>query len=81
MQVGSGVDTYEAEIAADLIIWELIARKSAECLNLCNSFITISTLNLVLEFLDHFYIIILTKSADTIETHILLNFIKQLSVK
>ena len=30
----SGVDTYEAEIAADSIIWELFARKSAECLNL-----------------------------------------------
>ena len=39
----SGVDTYEAEIAADSIIWELFARKSAECLNLCNSFITISS--------------------------------------
>ena len=39
----SGVDTYEAEIAADLIIWELFARKSAECLNLGNSFITISS--------------------------------------
>ena len=38
----SGVDTYEAEIAADSIIWELFARKSAECLNLHNSFITIS---------------------------------------
>ena len=38
----SGVDTYEAEIAADSIIWELFARKSAECLNLRNSFITIS---------------------------------------
>ena len=25
----SGVDTYEAEIAADLIIWELFAKKSA----------------------------------------------------
>ena len=36
----SGVDTYEAEIAADSIIWELCARKSAECLNLRNSFIT-----------------------------------------
>ena len=39
----SGVDTYEAEIAADSIIWELFARKSAECLNLRNSFITISS--------------------------------------
>ena len=38
----SGVDTYEAEIAADSIIWELFARESAECLNLRNSFITIS---------------------------------------
>ena len=38
----SGVDTYEAEIAADSIIWELFARKSTECLNLRNSFITIS---------------------------------------
>ena len=38
----SGVDTYEAYIAADSIIWELFARKSAECLNLPNSFITIS---------------------------------------
>ena len=36
----SGVDTYEAEIAADSIIWELFARKSAEWLNLRNSFIT-----------------------------------------
>ena len=36
----SGVDTYEAEIGADSIIWELFARKSAECLNLRNSFIT-----------------------------------------
>ena len=33
---GSGVDTYEAEIAADSRIWELFAKKSAECLNLCN---------------------------------------------
>ena len=41
----SGVDTYEAEIAADSIIWELFARKSAECLNLRNSFITISMPN------------------------------------
>ena len=40
----SGVDNYEAEIAADSVIWELIARKSAECLNLRNSFITISTM-------------------------------------
>ena len=40
----SGVDTYEAEIAADSIIWELFAKKSAECLNLRNSFITISSL-------------------------------------
>ena len=39
----SGVDTYEAEIAADSMIWELFAWKSAECLNLRNSFITIST--------------------------------------
>ena len=39
----SGVDTYEAEIAADSIIWELFAKKSAECLNLRNSFITISS--------------------------------------
>ena len=39
----SGVDTYEAEIAANSIIWELFARKSAECLNLRNSFITISS--------------------------------------
>ena len=39
----SGVDTYEAEIVADSIIWELFARKSAECLNLHNSFITISS--------------------------------------
>ena len=39
----SGVDTYKAEIAADSIIWELFARKSAECLNLRNSFITISS--------------------------------------
>ena len=35
----SGVDTYEAEITADSIIWELFARKSAESLNLCNSLI------------------------------------------
>ena len=40
----SGVDTYEAEIAADSIVWEQFARKSAECLNLPNSFITISSL-------------------------------------
>ena len=39
----SGVDTYEAEIAADSIIWELFARISAECLNLRNSSITISS--------------------------------------
>ena len=38
----SGIDTYEAEIAADSRIWELFAKKSAECLNLRNSFITIS---------------------------------------
>ena len=37
----SGVDTYEAEVAADSILWELFAKESAECLNLCNSFITI----------------------------------------
>ena len=43
----SGVDTYEAEIAADSIIWELFARKSAECLNLRNSFITISNVDIV----------------------------------
>ena len=36
------IDTYEAEIAVDSIIWELFARKSTECLNLRNSFITIS---------------------------------------
>ena len=46
----SGVDTYEAEIAADSIIWELFAKKSAECLNLRISFITISTENLVFHF-------------------------------
>ena len=40
----SGVDTYEAEIAAASIIGELFAKKSAECLNLRNSFITISNL-------------------------------------
>ena len=39
----SGVDTYEAEIAADSIIWELFANKAAECLNLRNSLITISS--------------------------------------
>ena len=39
----SGVDTYEAEIAADSIIWELFAKESAECLNLRNLFITISS--------------------------------------
>ena len=39
----SGIDTYEAEIAADSIIWELFARKSAECWNLRNLFITISS--------------------------------------
>jgi hypothetical protein len=38
----SGIHPYEAEIAADSILWELFARKSAECLNLRNSFITIS---------------------------------------
>ena len=38
----SWVDTYEAEIVADLLIWELFAKKSAECLNLRNSFFTIS---------------------------------------
>ena len=46
----SGVDTYdtyEADIAADSIIWELFARKSAECLNLRNSFTTISSLDKV----------------------------------
>ena len=37
----SGVDIYEAEIAADSIIWELFAKRSAECLNLRNSIITI----------------------------------------
>ena len=42
--MGWGVDTYEAEIAADSIIWELFAKKSAECLNIRNSFITISNL-------------------------------------
>ena len=31
--------------AADSIIWELFAGKSAEFLNLCNSFITISNTN------------------------------------
>ena len=41
----SGVDTYEAEIAADSMIWELFGKKSAECLNLHNSFITISDVN------------------------------------
>ena len=40
--------TYEAEIAADSIIWELCARKSAECLNLRNSFITISIVQVLL---------------------------------
>ena len=39
----SGVDTYEAEIAADSIILEPFARKSAEYLNLRNSFISISS--------------------------------------
>ena len=39
----SGVDTYEAEIAADSIILELFAKKSAECLNIRNSFFTISS--------------------------------------
>ena len=34
----SGIDTYEAEIAADSMIWELFARKSAEWMNLRNSF-------------------------------------------
>ena len=38
----SGVVTYGAEIAADSIIWELFAKKSAERINLRNSFITIS---------------------------------------
>ena len=32
----SGIDTYEAEIGADSIIWELFARKSAEWLNFRN---------------------------------------------
>ena len=41
----SGVDNYEAEILADSIIWELFAKKSAECLNLRNSFITISNVS------------------------------------
>ena len=41
----SGVDTYEAKIAADSIILELFAKKSAECLNLRNSFITISRMD------------------------------------
>ena len=31
-----GVDTYEAEITADSIIWELFAKKSTEYLNLRN---------------------------------------------
>ena len=38
----SRVDTYEDEIAVDSMIWELFAKKLAECLNLRNSFITIS---------------------------------------
>ena len=38
----SGVNTYEAEIATNSIILEPFAKKSAECLNLRNSFITIS---------------------------------------
>ena len=44
----SGVDTYdtyEADIAADSIIWELFAGKSAECF--ANSFITISSVDTV----------------------------------
>ena len=45
--MGSGVDTYEAEITADSIIWELFARKSAESLNLRNSFITISSSHVI----------------------------------
>ena len=45
----SGVDTYEAEIAADSIIWELFAKQSAECLNLRNSFITISKQTAIVE--------------------------------
>ena len=49
----SGVDTYEAEIAANSIIWELCAKKSAECLNLCSSFITISSWH---HFLKHFLV-------------------------
>ena len=49
----SGVDTYEAEIAADSIIWELFAKKSAECLNLRNSFITISRLSRNWQFALH----------------------------
>ena len=36
------VDHYEAEVLADSIIWEPFARKSAQCLNLRDSFITIS---------------------------------------
>ena len=40
----SGIDTYDARIAADSIIWELFARKSAECLYLRNWFTTISSL-------------------------------------
>ena len=39
----SEVDTYEAEIAVDSIIWKLFARKSAKSLNLRNSFVTISS--------------------------------------
>ena len=37
------VYTYEAEIAADSIILEPFAKKSAEYLNLRNSFVTISS--------------------------------------
>ena len=43
----SEVVTYEAEIVADLIIWELFAKESAECLNLRNSFITISSMVII----------------------------------
>ena len=53
----SGIDTYEAEIAAGSIIWDLFARKSVECLNLHNSFITVSILGIVWQNFSFFYLI------------------------
>ena len=68
----SGFDTYEVEKIADSIIWELFSRKSAESLNLHNSFITISSLSLRSGFIAKKLLIWMLESLLKVKTKLTL---------